>query len=85
VAANESAIAAGNKVLRLFPKRAPEEFKQLLVEVSPGSFEVKRLVVFERSGARMEFLISNVRENHVAADSQFQFALPPGVTLKRAE
>jgi outer membrane lipoprotein carrier protein len=85
IAAGEFAIGAGNRVLRLFPRRAPEEFKQLLVEVSPASFEVRRMVIFERSGARMDFVLSNVRENYVAADSQFQFAAPPGVTIKRSE
>jgi chaperone LolA len=85
IATAEPAITAGNQVLRLFPKRAPEEFKQLLVEVSPASFEVRRMVIFERSGARMEFLLSNVRENFMAPENQFQFAVPPGVTLKRAE
>src|SRR5262245_47973750 len=38
IAAGESAVGGGNQVLRLFPKRAPEEFKQLLVEVSPATF-----------------------------------------------
>ena len=85
VAAGEPAIGAGNQVLRLFPKRAPEEFKQLLVEVAAASFEVRRMVIFERSGARMDFLLSNVRENYIAPDSQFQFAPPSGVTVKRAE
>lgn len=85
IAAGEPAIGAGNQVLRLFPKRAPEEFKQLLVEVATASFEVRRMVVFERSGARMDFLLSNVRENYIAPDSQFQFAAPPGVTVKRTE
>jgi chaperone LolA len=85
VAAGEPAIGAGNQVLRLFPKRAPEEFKQLLVEVAAASFEVRRMVIFERSGARMDFLLSNVRENYIAPDSQFQFAAPPGVTVKRTE
>jgi chaperone LolA len=85
IAAAESAIGAGVQVLRLFPRRAPEEFKQLLVEVSTTSFEVRRMVIFERSGARMDFLLSNVRENYIAADSQFQFAAPPGVTVKRAQ
>ena len=85
VAAGEPAIGAGNHVLRLFPKRAPEEFKQLLVEVAAASFEVRRMVIFERSGARMDFLLSNLRENYIAPDSQFQFAAPPGVTVKRAE
>lgn len=85
IAAAEPAVGAGNQVLRLFPKRAPEEFKQLLVEVSTASFEVRRMVIFERSGARMEFLLSNVRENFIAPDNQFQFEAPPGVTIKRAE
>jgi outer membrane lipoprotein carrier protein len=85
VATGELAIGAGNQVLRLFPKRAPEEFKELLVEVSPASAEVRRMVIFERSGARMDFLLSNVRENLIAPDSQFQFTPPPGVTVRRAE
>jgi outer membrane lipoprotein carrier protein len=85
IASGESAIGSGNQVLRLFPKRAPEEFKQLLVEVSPASFDVRRMVIFERSGARMDFLLSNVRENYIAPDTQFQFATPAGVSLKRAE
>jgi chaperone LolA len=84
VAAGEPVIGAGNQLLRLFPKRAPEEFKQLLVEVVAASFEVRRMVIFERSGARMDFLLSNVRENYIAPDSQFQFAAPPGVIVKRA-
>jgi outer membrane lipoprotein carrier protein len=81
--ADEAPIIAGNRLLRLFPKRAPEEFKQLIVEVDPNSFEVRRLVIFERSGARMDFLLSNLRENHVAPDSEFQFKPPPGVVIKQ--
>ena len=82
--ASERPVEAGNVVLKLVPKRAPEEFKQLLVELSPASFEVRRLVIFERSGARMDFLLSNVQENHVAPDAQFQFTPPAGVTIKPA-
>ncbi|MEK6301056.1 MAG: outer membrane lipoprotein chaperone LolA [Acidobacteriota bacterium] len=81
----ERPVSAGNVVLRLVPRRAPEEFKQLLVEVSPASYEVRRLVIFERSGARMDFLLSNVRENFVAPDSEFQFTPPAGVTVKNAQ
>ena len=85
VANGEAAVGPGNQVLRLFPKRAPEEFKQLLVEVSPASFEVRRMVIFERSGAKMDFLLSNLRENHVAPESQFQFTAPKGVIIRRAQ
>jgi outer membrane lipoprotein carrier protein len=84
LAGDENPAGAGNVVLRLVPKRAPEEFKQLLVEVDPSSFEVKRMVIFERNGSRMDFLLSNVRENYLAPDSQFQFTPPPGVVVKKA-
>jgi outer membrane lipoprotein carrier protein len=84
VAGNENPAGAGNLMLRLVPKRAPEEFKQLLVEVDPSSFQVKRMVIFERNGARMDFLLSNVREDHLAPDSQFQFTPPQGVSVKKA-
>jgi outer membrane lipoprotein carrier protein len=84
IAAGESAVDKGNQVLRLFPKRAPEGFKQLLVEVSQTP-DVRRMVIFERNGARMDFLLSNVRENQIAPDSQFQFTPPLGVTVKRAQ
>ena len=79
---DERAVIAGNRVLRLVPARAPEEFKKLLVEVDPVNFEVRRLVIFERSGARMDFLLNNVRENYLAPDTDFAFAPPPGVVIK---
>ena len=82
--AKERPVEAGNVVLQLVPKRAPEEFKHLLVELSPISYEVRRLVINERSGARMDFLLSNVQENLVAPDAQFQFIPPPGVEVKLA-
>ena len=79
---DERAVIAGNRVLRLVPVHAPEEFKKLLVEVDPTRFEVRRLVIFERSGARMDFLLNNVRENYVAPDAEFTFTPPPGVVVK---
>jgi outer membrane lipoprotein carrier protein len=79
---DERAVESGNKILRLVPKKAPEEFKRLLVEVNPASFQVKRLVIFERSGARMDFLLNNTQENFLAPESDFRFIPPPGVTIK---
>jgi outer membrane lipoprotein carrier protein len=85
VAAGERPIAAGNIVLLLVPKRAPAEFKQLLAEVSPANASVERLVIFERNGARMDFTLSNVRENFIAPDSEFRFTPPAGVTIRKAD
>lgn len=80
---DERAVEAGNKVLRLVPKKAPEEFKRLLVEVNPYTFQVKRMVIFERSGARMDFILSSVQENLSVSDSQFRFNPPAGVIIKK--
>ena len=85
IATGEAASDSDHQVLRLFPKKAPEEFKQLLVEVKSPSYEVRRMVIFERSGARMDFFLSNLRENFVAGDEQFRFVAPPGVIVKRAQ
>jgi len=74
----------GNTVLKLVPKRAPEDFRQLLAEVNPASYEVRRLVIFGRNGSRMDFLLSNVRENYIAPDSDFVFTPPPGVIVRKA-
>jgi outer membrane lipoprotein carrier protein len=78
---SERPVSAGNIILRLFPRKAPDSFKQLLVEVSPSSFEVRRLVIFEQSGARIDFLLDNVKENFMAPDDWFRFTPPPGVSV----
>jgi outer membrane lipoprotein carrier protein len=85
VIADERPVESGNVVLRLTPKRAPEDFKQILAEVSPERMSVNRLVIIERSGARMDFYLSNVRENYVAADSEFKFTPPAGVSIRQAQ
>lgn len=85
ILSDERAIDAGNQVLRLVPRRAPEDFKKLLVEVNPSTFQVRRMVLFERNGARMEFLLSDIQENYVAPDSQFRFVPPAGVVIKTRE
>ncbi len=85
VMSDERPIESGNVVLRLIPKRAPQDFKQILAEVSPRRFSVNRLVIIERSGARMDFYLSNIRENHIAADSEFTFTPPAGVLIRQAQ
>jgi outer membrane lipoprotein carrier protein len=85
VVSDEQTTRPGNVLLRLVPKRAPDEFKQILAEVNPSSLDVARLVVIDRKGSRMDFLLSNVKENWTAPDDQFKFTQPPGVTIMRAE
>ncbi|HEU4390761.1 MAG TPA: outer membrane lipoprotein carrier protein LolA [Blastocatellia bacterium] len=84
LAPTEEPLIRGNLVLRLFPKRAPEEFKQILVEVSTASLTVHRVVIVAPDNSRMDFHLANVREGYVPPDSDFTFAPPPGVKIRRA-
>jgi len=79
-AAAEPPARAGNRVLRLVPKREPE-FRELLIEVDPTSLGIARLSFVDRQGARSDFLLANVRENVAASDAQFTFRPPAGVAV----
>lgn len=78
--ASETPTKAGNRVLRLVPKRT-QDFRELLIEVEPGSWQLARLVLIDRNSARSDFLFSNVRENAPASEAQFAFKAPAGVQV----
>lgn len=78
--ASEAPTKAGNRVLRLVPKRT-QDFRELLVEVEPGSLQLARLVLIDRNLARSDFLFSNMRENAPASEAQFAFKAPAGVKV----
>ncbi len=77
----EAPARAGNKVLRMIPKRAAD-FRELLVEVEPTSLQIARLTFIESGGARSDFLFSNVQENPAVSPAQFVFKAPPGVEVR---
>jgi outer membrane lipoprotein carrier protein len=79
--AAESPVKAGNKILRLVPRRA-QDFKELLVEIEPNSLQISRLSIIEPNGARSDFLFANVQENVSASAAQFRFKAPPGVEVR---
>ncbi|MGH9801917.1 MAG: outer membrane lipoprotein chaperone LolA [Blastocatellia bacterium] len=79
--AKETPARAGNKVLRMIPKRAAD-FRELLVEVEPSSLQIARLTLIEGGGSRSDFLFSNVRENSPVSDAQFIFKAPASVEVR---
>jgi outer membrane lipoprotein carrier protein len=79
--AGESPIKAGNKILRLFPRRA-QDFKELLLEIEPDSLRISRLSIIEPNGARSDFIFTNVQESVPASAAQFIFKAPPGVEVR---
>jgi outer membrane lipoprotein carrier protein len=78
--AQESPARAGNKVLRMVPKRAAD-FKELIIEIEPN-LQLARLTLVESGGARSDFLFSNLRENAPVSAAQFIFKAPAGVEVR---
>jgi outer membrane lipoprotein carrier protein len=76
----EAPTRAGNRVLRMTPKRE-QEFRVLLVEVDPASLQLVRLSFVDRQGARSDFLFSDIRENVAAAETRF--TPPAGVEIRK--
>jgi outer membrane lipoprotein carrier protein len=76
----ESPVQAGNRVLRLIPKRTAD-FREIVLEIVPASFQIARLSLTDANGARSDFLFSNIQENSASDDSLFTFKVPAGVQV----
>lgn len=80
-ALDEAPVRPGNLVLELVPKRASSSFKYGYAEVDPQATQVQRITLINSSGARSDFLLTNLREDYLAEDDQFVLNLPPGVRV----
>lgn len=79
---NEAPIRAGNRVLRMIPKRN-SDFRELLIEVEPNSLNLARISLLKSGNTRIDFLLNGVRENAAIADSTFVFQPPAGVVVRQ--
>lgn len=77
----EPPVEAGNYIIRLTPEKRYAVFAELLIEVVPATFELRRVSIMEFGGARSDFLFSHVRENVPAPPEQFRFTIPPNVEV----
>jgi len=82
--AREAPVKAGNKVLRLIPKRA-QDFTELMIEIEPVSLRITRLSFIDSDQGRSDFIFSNINENVPASASQFSFKAPPGVEVREID
>jgi len=81
LARDERPVEAGNYVLRFMPRQPQSGFSELIIEVSPSNWQLKRVSIRELDGAQSDFLFSNVRENVAISPSSFVFSIPPGVQV----
>ena len=73
-------VVAGTRVVRMTPKRKTD-LKDLIMEVDPATFQIRRLVLDHNDGSRNEFTFSNIRTNTGLKAAQFEFKIPPGVQV----
>src|SRR2546421_11929352 len=77
---NTKPFFEGTKVVRMYPKRKTD-FEEILMEVDPGAYLIRRLVLAHMDGSRSEFIFSDIRTNTGVRASMFDFKLPPGVEV----
>ena len=73
-------LLTGTKVVRMFPKRKTD-LKELIMEVDPQTFFIRRLSLDHSDGSHSEFIFSNIRTNIGLKASEFEFKVPPGVQV----
>ena len=70
----------GTMVVRMHTKRKTD-LTELLMEVEPVSFLIRRLVLTHEDGTRSDLRFSNIRVNSGLKASLFEFTVPAGVQV----
>jgi outer membrane lipoprotein carrier protein len=69
--------------LMLAPKAGPADFKTIAVDVDRTSFALRGFTVTDEEGAVTAFRFTSLRENQGLPDTDFVFAIPRGVEVRR--
>ncbi len=77
---NTQPIVKGLRVLRMYPKRKMD-LTELVMEVDPTNYHIRRLLLTNANGSRSEFIFSNIRTNTGLRSSFFDFKTPAGVEV----
>lgn len=78
---NTKPFLEGTRVLRMYPRRKTD-LSEVLMEVDPANYQVRRLVLGHSDGSRSEFIFSNIRTNTGLRASLFDFKVPAGVNVE---
>jgi outer membrane lipoprotein carrier protein len=77
---NTRPFLEGTKVLRMYPRRKTD-LSEVIMEVDPANYQVRRLLLGHTDGSKSEFIFSNIRINTGIKASLFQFKVPTGVEI----
>jgi outer membrane lipoprotein carrier protein len=77
---NTKPFFEGTKVIRMYPK-AKTDLQEVVMEVDPASYFIRRLLLAHSDGSRSEFIFSSIRTNTGLRAPLFDFSVPPGVEV----
>ncbi len=75
----------GTLLLRLVPRAEDPEYSYLVLEIDARTFDIRRIVIHERTGNTSEFVLTDVATNVRVNPKQFQFKAPKGVEIVRLD
>ncbi|HEY2380135.1 MAG TPA: outer membrane lipoprotein chaperone LolA [Terriglobia bacterium] len=70
----------GTEVIRMYPKRKTD-IKDVVMEVDPANYQIRRLILDHTDGSTSEFIFSNIRINTGLKSDLFDFKIPAGVQV----
>lgn len=77
---NTKPFLPGTAVVRMYPRRQTE-LTEVIMEVDPANYLIRRLLLTDSGGAQSEFIFSNIRVNTGLRASLFDFKVPPDVEV----
>ncbi len=78
-------LIQGAILLRLVPRADTPEYAYTVIECDEGTYDVRRVILRERTGNTAEFIFSNVQTNVRIDNRKFQFKIPKGVEVVRMD
>ena len=84
----ESEIRArveGTALIRLLPRKPDPTYDFLVIECDDRTFDLRRIVIREKTGNTSEFLLTNLQTNVSIEDKRFQFNIPKGAEVIRLD
>jgi outer membrane lipoprotein carrier protein len=71
---------SGTRILRMVPAREGE-FEEVMIEVDPRTFDIRRLRLSRFDGGASDFLFTDIRTGTGLENSWFEFDIPDGVEV----
>jgi outer membrane lipoprotein carrier protein len=70
-------------LIRLTPRSSEAQYSFLVLELDGETYDVRRIVIRERTGNTSEFLLTDMQTNVRIENKKFQFKIPKGVEVIR--